>query len=89
MEWNHGHKSLRQQLIEAQKECRRQIEILAQSQGRGWFDGPGAKGQDNSQEIALMETEYSRLTEALNNLGPDEAQKTAQKEAPKEKGQID
>ena len=68
-------KSLRQQLTEAQESCRREIERLTSLHGlrTGGFDGPGGPVWDNRGQIALFEEEYRRLTEALDNLGSDDA----------------
>jgi hypothetical protein len=67
--WHHKEKPLRQQLTEAIAECAGQIQLLrASHRPIGPYGRTG--GGDKSREIALMELEYRRLTEALRDLGP-------------------
>jgi hypothetical protein len=70
MEPDDEEKPLREQMTEALEECRREIEILQRPSNLMGFFG---LRQDNRREIAMLEIEFRRLTEALNNLPPDRA----------------
>jgi hypothetical protein len=61
--------SLREQLTEALKDCQRQIEILRLPSGA--VIGGSGGFPDNREEIAVLETEYRRLQQALAELGSE------------------
>ena len=60
MEQEEEERSLRTQLVDAIKECRRRIQILK---------FPPRAGSNNSREIAMLEIELRRWKEALTSLG--------------------
>jgi hypothetical protein len=64
--------SLRTELTQALQDCQRQLEILRGPpiQGNILWGGP----TDHRREIALMEVEHRRLTDALASSGPRKAQ---------------
>jgi hypothetical protein len=57
------------ELMQGLQECQRQLEILRgpAMPGSMLWGGP----TDHQREIALMELEHRRLTDALTNLGPE------------------
>ena len=67
-------KSLRTELKQALQECERQLEILRSPAipGSTLWGGPA----NHQREIALLELEHRRLTDALASLEPEEDTKT-------------
>ena len=65
MWWHKTEKPMRQQLLEAQANLERQIEVMSVGTIRGFGWQPGSKAE--------LQAQLSEINEALANLGPDDA----------------